>query len=103
MLPYKILFQHHNAFVGRVGWLTGGPTCSRILQSLKVAPNTMPEDFCMFGETHWGGCGCYGSTNGADVKGIALAIKGAVIIYEGQGDGSFAGTLYTVRTKYAPP
>ena len=36
----------------------------------------MPEEFYMFGETHWGGCGCYGSTgNDERVKGIALGIK----------------------------
>ena len=38
----------------------------------------MPEHFYMFGETHWGGCGGFGTTKPGDIKGIALGFRGRV-------------------------
>ena len=43
-----------------------------------AASGAMPEEFYMFGETHWGGCGCFGSTNSPSTNvlmGISLGFK----------------------------
>ena len=50
--------------------------CNNMLANLKNAENDIPESFYMFGETHWGGCGCIGGSYGdSRVAGVALGFK----------------------------
>ena len=42
--------------------------CVNIFNSMQMKPSgtIMPQEYFMFLETHWGGCGCYAETDGRD-------------------------------------
>jgi Mg-chelatase subunit ChlD len=67
--------KHPSTYKARVGWYNDGPVCHQMNRRLQNCDDVMPEKYYMCGETHWGGCGCFGSTNGKDMKGMALGFK----------------------------
>ena len=55
-----------------------GPVCSNIYAYLLPNPSgrAMPVDYFMFGEMHFGGCGCYLQTNRVpNVFGISIGFR----------------------------
>ena len=79
IIIYCLVFQHTSVYrMTKTGWSSNNvfPFCNRMLSELRNSASNIPTDFFMFGETHWGGCGCLGASyNDNRVKGVALGFK----------------------------
>ena len=64
VFPNRANNPYSNYHYAPDGWGTAGP-CGCIRNNLLDYPDEalMPDDFYMFTELHFGGCGCYGQTD----------------------------------------
>ena len=50
------------------------PVCGGLMDNLKEPTKYLPDGYFMFGEAHFGGCGCYAQTDAEEKTVVGVAI-----------------------------